>query len=843
MVKGKGYYKRKNSSVFVKGVDHPNYKDESQKRQTKRNQLRLKSKTRKCPTVFRPTKRYSQEELNKLLKPTKWNPLSIPGADGKEGNARILRPVRSPVKAPEPRKVTNHTFNIEEGNVIVEKSRIVSFFNHIQNAHRDLGTCDNLDIDIVDFKPWGAFVSAIGKCRNCDFKTGRSRLYEEVSVEGKRGRKAAKGNMSLQFTLQDTPIANTEAQLLVAALGVRPGSLNGMQRLGYKAATITKEVGEADLVQKQEYVVNLLKERGVEKPAEVAGLLASAYDVMYSGVFKKSHVTPGTGAQQAVGSCVEQVSGDALILGVDFVNKQCLTASRMKGKGKGPVICGPRANHDNCTATQGREVAIKERDMAARVAEKIYDSSGLVSNHVVTDSDADGVKGFLDARYKIDDKIAKSKWKNKSTKNRPTPGPPETERITLDPMTTWHKDPIHLGWNMARHIQSHDFSANFFGTKSNGRPWNSKELTECKKWLAMDVPTRVDLTVDNLRDHCKGDIAHMTSLADKVACYMYICYSGSHDKCKRNTLAQLTGCKGSAKDKCWFTTSTNLTAPGITKLNFRSDQNDSKFIRKVIAEKLSSKTIDYIARGLTTSNVESAHRCYTKGNPNNRVFYRTAEARLLSSVCRKNNTLLESTKMKYEAGGCPLKEDSGPMEAFRSYQKRREQVLVAKARPEAKKRRKALMDERRKQHALERMKATNFSDYQKFKLDEAKKAHKEAISNNGCVIRTAEIVKNAQTDINKSRNLAMVKKYTAQQKRKKTMMANRAKIEKARVMNDKTLPEGLSEHAYGVIPGVPTPGTSKKRYILLIRSFISYSFNKRYISDAPLHAPHNLYLL
>ena len=199
--------------------------------------------------------------------------------------------------------------------------------------------------------------------------------------------------------------------------------------------------------------------------------------------------------------------------------------------------------------------------------------------------------------------------------------------------------------------------------------------------------------------------------------------------------------------------------------------------------------------------------------------------------------------MKYEAGGCPLKEDSGPMEAFRSYQKRREQVLVAKARPEAKKRRKALMDERRKQHALERMKATNFSDYQKFKLDEAKKAHKEAISNNGCVIRTAEIVKNAQTDLNKSRNLAMVKKYTAQQKRKKTMMANRAKIEKARVMNDKTLPEGLSEHAYGVIPGVPTPGTSKKRYILLIRSFISYSFNKRYISDAPLHAPHNLYLL
>ena len=794
----KGYFKIR-ASGFAKREDNPNRNDGSVVKRKRPKQ------TWRCPTMYRPTKRYTDEELKKLVRPTKWNPFSIPGADGKDGNARILRAKKSPTKAPQPKKPTNHTFNIDIGNLILEKSRMVKFFNEIMKAHRDKDDCDNMDIDLIDFKPWGAFVSAIGVCSNCTYKSPRTRLYEEVDADGKPGRRAAKGNMALQLTAQDSPTHNTELQLAIASLGVRPGSLNGMQKLGYKAAEITKQVGEADLIQKQQYIIKLLEERGVEKPTEVAGLLASGFDVMYSGVFKKSHVTPGTGAQQAVGTCVEQLSGDGLILGLDFVNKQCLAASRMRGKGKGPVICGPDANHPNCTATQGRDEAISERDMAARVAEKMFDTSGLISTHVVTDSDADGVKGFMDAREKIDSKIEmqrqskNSKQKNKSTRGREKH---TGDKPVLAPETHWHKDRAHLGWNMARHIQGHTFSPTFFGTKPNGRPWNAKELVECRRWLAIDIPTRVELTVSRLRDHCEKNIDEMMKLADKVADHMYTCYSGSHSSCKRSTLAQLTGCRGPSTEQCWFTTSINLTAQGIRKLNFKSDKDDAKFIRKVIAEKLSSDSIDYVALGYSTSNVESVHRAYTKGNPNNRVYYRTAEARLLSSVVRKNNGLLESTQMKYEAAGCQMQENSGQMEAFQKYQTRREQVKAAKAKPDAKKRKKELIDDRKKTHALQRMKATNMGDYQKYKLDEATKAHEEALATEGSVDETAAMVKKAKTALNLANNLAIVKKYKAQQKRKKTLEENRRKAEEARA----TRPQGLYEHGYATIPG-----TSKGR--------------------------------
>ena len=815
MGKPKSYHKRKKTSVFVKGEDHPNYKDKSEENQTdKRSKHIVKKQSRKCPTVFRPTKRYTEEELKRLVKPTKWNPLSIPGADDREGNARILRPKKSPKETPKPKKLTNHTFNIDEGNVIVEKSRLVKMFNVIQKEHQDRDTCHNMDIDLVNFKPWGAFVSAVGQCRNCPYSSERTRLYEEVSVQGKRGRKAAKGNMALQFTLQDMPIHNTEAQLLVAGLGVRPGSLNGMQNLGYKAADITEKIGEAEIEHQQQYIIKLLEARGVEKPKEVSGFIASSFDVMYSGMFKASHVTPGTGAQQSVGTCIEQVSGDGKIVAVDFVNKLCLTASRMKGKGKTPV-CGSNANHPNCTATQGREVLIEEKHIGERIAKSMFKTSRLVNTHLCTDSDGKGLIGFEEGNEKIKQQIEKEsaskntnrkRWPNKSTRNPPSGEGANAVETPIIPPIHWHKDPIHLGWNMGRHIKSHAFDEKFFGKNSNGKKWKSVEREECRKWLAKDVPTRVNLAIHNLREHCEKDYVLMRYYADQVAKYMVMCYSGNHSKCKRNTLAQLTGCRGPSKEECWFSTSVNLTAPGITHLDLISCKEDTKHIRKVIAEKLSYENIDYVAAGHTSSQCEGANRAYTKSLPNNRNYFRTAKARVLSSVFRKNTTLLKSTQTKFEAGGCQMKEGSGPYEAFANYSKRREQVLAAKARPDAVARKKVLDGVRRKQHAKERLKSTNKSEYRKYQLDEANRVHKEAVESNQYVKKTAKLVKKAKTVLQKRTVRAFVNKIQAQKKRKATIAANKAMVENARLIHKETTPTVLQEHAYSVIPGVPVPG-------------------------------------
>ena len=821
MVKGKGYYKRKAASLFVKGENNPNYKKTPQVDQAYRHGIRKpkpkkpKKSSRKCPTMFRPTKRYTEEELKKLVKPEKWNPFSIPGADGQEGNARILRPQKIPPNAPKPKKSKHHTFNIEEGNIIVEKSRMLELFNSIQRAHKDAGTCDDMDIDIVDFKPWGHFVSAVGACRNCEYRSERTRLYEEVTPDDRKpGRRAAKGNMGMQFTLQDTPIHNTEAQLLVAALGVRPGSLNGMQKLGYTAAGITEQVGKNDIERQRQYIKQLLEARGLDPR-----FVATAFDVMYHGMYKASHVTPGTGAQQTVGTCIEQLSGDGLIVGVDFANKLCLKGSAEKGKGK-TIICGPNANHPGiCTATQGREELIQEKHVAKRVAKDMFKTSGLINTHVCTDSDGKGLIGFEEANEKIKQQLqskagsknTSKKWKNKSTKNPPgvAVGEGNIEDGSDIPPLRWHKDPIHLGWNMGTHIKGHTFSRQFFGRKSNGKLWNHDERMECRKWLAKDVPIRVSLTIDNLRDHCKKDYEMMRNYADTVCEYMIKCYGGDHTKCKRAPLAQLTGCRGPSSDECWFTTSINLVAPGITQLNLSASEEDKEFLQKCIEEKLSYDNIDFVAAGYTTSQCEGANRCYTKGLPNNRNYYRTAEARVYSSVCRKNNTLLKSTQMKFEAGGCRMREGIGPIEAFENYSRRREQVLAAKTRPEAKARKKQLDDLRRLQHAKERLKATNRSDYRKNQLDEAIVVHKEAVENNQFVRRTAKMVRNAKKRLNKRTVRAVVNKIQAQKKRKETLAANRAKVEKARVIHKDATPRGLHEHDYGIIPGVPVPGTSR----------------------------------
>ena len=823
MARRKGYFKRKEKSPMKQGKDNIYYKklvDTNKQRRAENQQkgqqakcapapkVKSELKTYKynnCPTMNRPTKRYTKEGLRKLVKPKPWDPFSIPGADFTEGSARILRPIKEIPKAPEPRKPRNHTFNIDTGNLIVEKSRLVDLFNEINKLHREADNCDNMDVDLVDFKPWGAFVSAVVECRTCGFRSERTRLYEEVKKdEPGPGRKAAVGNMGLQFSLQDTPIHNTEAQVLLGGLGLRPGSLNGMQELGYKAADITTAVGKSDLVRKQEYIINLLKERGVATPPEgVTGLLASAFDAMYSGVFKASQVTTGTGAQQAVGWCIEQLTQQHLVLGVDYVNRVCLTGSRLAGKGMS-VICGPDANHANCTATQDRDQAIQEKDMAQRVAKKMYETSGLVSTHVVTDSDGKAVDGFVEANDKIKRKIEKkntgkggSKFKNKSTKNAREKYDGE-ETGDVIPALRWHKDRPHLGWNTSRHIKSHKFSANAFGTRENNAPWNYNERAECVKWLSKDIPIRVSHTIDKLYIFCTGDVDKMKEKSSILAEYMYKCYNGDHTKCERSRLAQLTGCHGAAEDKCWIHKSANLRAQGITRLNFDHDKEDAAFVKKAIAEKLSPDNIEFVAARLTTTHCESQNRRTKKNFPDNRNYFRTGEARVQSAALRANNSYLDATKLKYKASGCPIRED-GALEVFKNYDKRRENIQKAQSTSKAKARKAQLKVIRKLNHAKQRLKATNRTDYRKYQLDEANKAHIQAIQTDTAVAATKKNLDVAAKKVERHVKRKAKRKINTQKKRMKTIKANQKAKNQARKVHEKSAPQAIHEHSYARI--------------------------------------------
>ncbi|KAK2154123.1 hypothetical protein NP493_2221g00013 [Ridgeia piscesae] len=64
---------------------------------------------------------------------------------------------------------------------------------------------------------------------NCQFKSGRYKLYDEL-LTGGRGQKPATTNVALQIVLQDSAISNTKMCYLLTSVNVPPLSRRRMQK-------------------------------------------------------------------------------------------------------------------------------------------------------------------------------------------------------------------------------------------------------------------------------------------------------------------------------------------------------------------------------------------------------------------------------------------------------------------------------------------------------------------------------------------------------------------------------------------------------------------------------------
>lgn len=180
------------------------------------------SVTKRDAPVRRPCKRYTQEEFDKIVKKDKSGGFTIPGPDGKEGAAIMLRPTKTdsgyPVSTDTKKKGPSH-FPSEEGNILVEKKRLMEAINTAINAHRTL-PCQDIKLDLVDFIPWGHYVKARVSCSNCTYQTEHKKLSEEAEKSG-RGPKEATGNLRLQYLLQEMPIGNDNK---ISPCWLRPSS-------------------------------------------------------------------------------------------------------------------------------------------------------------------------------------------------------------------------------------------------------------------------------------------------------------------------------------------------------------------------------------------------------------------------------------------------------------------------------------------------------------------------------------------------------------------------------------------------------------------------------------------
>ena len=147
-IKCKGYYKRR-STFFPKGKLS---RFESQSDTTDNSDLTLDNTTNQevssdihsisnTKNVSRLLVRHHVDYLADIAVKTYSNELSTPGADGKDGNALILRPIKE-VQSPTEKDTNNISYTgeytITEGNIIVEKSSFLKLFNSFSKEHNYL---------------------------------------------------------------------------------------------------------------------------------------------------------------------------------------------------------------------------------------------------------------------------------------------------------------------------------------------------------------------------------------------------------------------------------------------------------------------------------------------------------------------------------------------------------------------------------------------------------------------------------------------------------------------------------------------------------------------------------
>ena len=668
---GRKGIEKKRPFLFQKGVKRPQVdKDDN-------------SDITDSPPLKRICKRLGEEQFGLVIKPTPTNQLGIPDAGGKDGTAMVFRrrkKAAAKVKH-QPQKSPQGTYNMEEGNFVAEKSRLMQLFNSANKQHSDLQQCDAVDSwDIVDIEPWGVYSSVIMTCTECGFKSDRTKLYEELH-SGKRGRKSAVGNVRLQLMLQDTPIGPTEAQLIFAAIGVNPGSLSSMQRGAYRAALATENVNHEDMIKWRNVIRDVLKDRGVLSFNHISG----AFDVRYNGSSLSNDVTPGPGATHGVGLLTESITSQQKCLGLDFQSTLCPNGARLRLQGL-DIVCGDgpvEDRHPGCTATLPPGRHISEYVAGENIADELYGESGLIVTHLVTDSDGTGRDAFKAVNEKND--------------------------ATL-PELCWYKDLMHVGWNMKQKIKKHKFSAGAFGLKQNGDSWNFKERKECVKALATEVQDRTAITLKNAIEYFKGDLAKLKKNAGKLTHYMIQCYHGNHKPCTSSPIAKLTGCKGG-----YFSSSSSLKAQKITSLNL--NMKDQCFLESVINMKLGEDSVGFFSRRLTTSRCESMNRAMSKSAPKNRPFPQTGKGRVHSSVLRQNNTFQEAFSKKCEAMQCPIKEGEVWDKIVSQYQRKRKLTYRNQQKPSAKARRRARKQQRRSDYYHQRTRVTNKGDYVKNQLD------------------------------------------------------------------------------------------------------------------------------
>lgn len=441
------------------------------------------------------------------------------------------------------------------------------------------------------------------RCVKCLFLSPEFKLYKEVSTNNP-GPNAGAANIGLGIGLQDTPLGNKGARLLMANMDIPPPARSSMQRTSKKVAKQVKDLNVRDMAEKVEMLKDINTKRGND-PSEIN----IAMDGRYNSVTIASRKKPGQNASQAIGIACETMTDKKFIIQACFKNKLCWTGAWLKGKGV-EVQCP--GGHPECTANVSPFAPFTEYDMGHEIGTELA-LQGILVKYATTDGDSRSAEGIDHAM-----KILHPMW--------------NVQRLA---------DPTHLGQSQFRRC----YQANFSDSMFPGRTREQKKAAQ--KVLSQDVKARCSLILKELMKEHAGNMTALRRILPKVLESTLSCYDGDCSKCPNHSVV----CHGGVTNN-WWNRSMFLASNRMYNLNM--NENDKVLLLEILKMKLSVASVEQMKLYTDTQKCEAVNRALSVSLPKNVNFSATMEGRGSSAIHRINNNPGTSAMKKCENAGVEL---------------------------------------------------------------------------------------------------------------------------------------------------------------------------------------------
>ena len=562
------------------------------------------------------TKRFDEDTFSRVVKTSPSGNIYAPDAEGQPGPATLLRPRKAKSDRDASREYAEGNLGADTEMRLVNTTKCSKMWNETIVDH---GATEcrlpNFEVDREVKKGLGWKQGL--KCLNCGYASPMFKLYEEVQSAG-RGPKSAACNVRLQIALQDTPIGNTRARMLIACTNTPPPALSGMNRLATRVSSSVEQLNKRDMRDRARQMkqTNQLRGLSAEEPVNIS------LDVRYNSTTITSRNKMGQSATQAIGVAIENQTDKKQIISCQMLNKLCPVGSWLRNRGFNAQCPA----HEDCSANLSDPDPISEREIGSMIGEELA-NNGLFVRHVTTDGDARGAEGVGLAMRKRD-----PDW--------------QLER---------QADTTHLGQGQFRSAMRATFSSTMFpGVTAERRK-------EQQKVFSLDIKNRCHCILADLHRKYAGNIQVIARKMPKILETTVACYGGDCTGCRRNGIV----C-GGGKRKNWWARSHYLGSNGIKHLNVQ--EGDEDIIRALLLLRLGVESLRLTRFNTNTNKNEAINRGLSVSLPKNVNFSRNAPGRMHSAIHRMNHGEGNSLVHKTEHLGCPLSQGGRVARAVRQLQ-------------------------------------------------------------------------------------------------------------------------------------------------------------------------------